>query len=53
MNDKQKKWILAHKDMRQLVSSTNKLLKDNKLGWVEVKEILKYYQNMKEEKNEN
>jgi hypothetical protein len=50
LDDKQKKWILAHKDMRQLVTSTNKLLKDNKLGWVEVKEILKYYQNMKEEK---
>jgi hypothetical protein len=50
LDDKQKKWILAHKDMRQLVTSTNKLLKDNKLGWVEVKEILKYYQNMKGEK---
>jgi len=50
LDAKQKQWILAHKDMRQLVSSTNKLLKDNKLGWVEVKEILKYYQNMKEEK---
>jgi len=50
MNDKQKKWILAHKDMRHLVSSTNKLVKENKLGWVEVKEILKYYQNMKGEK---
>ena len=50
LDDKQKKWILAHKDMRHLVSSTNKLLKDNKLGWVEVKEILDYFKSMKGEK---
>ena len=45
MNEKQKSWTLAHSSMRSLITSTNKLVKERKIGFKELKEILSFYNN--------
>jgi hypothetical protein len=47
MTPEQKTWILSFPSMRKLTSAVNSAVQKNKIGWQDVKEIYRYYQNFK------
>lgn len=50
LSESQKSWILKHSSAKQLTASLNKLLKANKIGFEQLDEIYKYFENFKTDK---
>ena len=50
LTDTQKKWILSFKTNRGLTTALNLAVKENKLSFVQLDKIYRYYNNFKEDK---